>query len=129
MSTDCAPPAEFTKNIVNGIEITDMHVENACTNSESIINHNVSESSVQQGKSTLPENMDISSDSSQQGKAAKCYFDKGAHSYELIERHNDPKTGSSILDFILLIDAAMLELRKFNHNFNLLHLIIGKYCF
>ena len=50
VSTDCAPPAEFTKNLVNGIEINDMHVENACTNSESIIKHNVSESSVEQGK-------------------------------------------------------------------------------
>ena len=69
-----------------------MYVENACTNSESIIKHNVSESSVEQGKNiALPENMDISSDSSQQGKAAKCYFYKGAHSYEFIERHYNPQ--------------------------------------
>ena len=78
VSTDCAPPAEFTKNLVNGISgINDMHVENACTNTESIIKQNVYESSVEQGKnSALPENMDISSDSSQQGKVAKYYIDK-----------------------------------------------------
>jgi hypothetical protein len=91
VSTDCAPPAEFTKNLVNGIEITDMHIENACKNTESIIKHNVFESSVEQGENiALPENMDISCDFSQQGKVAKCYLDKGANSYEIIERHYDP---------------------------------------
>ena len=114
MSTDCAPPAEFTKNLVNGIEITDMHIENACTNTESIIKHNVFESSVEQGENiALPENMDISCDSTQQGKVAKCYLDKSANSYEFIERHYDPPNwvkNSAFYSTYLYINARFMQI-------------------
>ena len=75
LPTSCAQPTELPKDLVNDKENSDIQVQNTSHNIESMKDKSDNEYSIEQEKSNvLPENMDISPDSLEKGKASKCTY-------------------------------------------------------
>ena len=76
LPSSCAQSAESSKDVVNDKDNSDMQVESTSNDKNKEIDKSGNECSIKQEKNNaLPENMEISSDSVEKGKASKCTYE------------------------------------------------------
>ena len=111
LPSSCAQSAELSKDLTNDKEQSDMHVDSTAVNKEHINDKSDNECSIEQEKNNvLPENMEISSDSVEKGKASKCTYEytKFPASIKKIFNGSFPALNENAIVFIYLFLCHLL---------------------
>ena len=104
LPSSCAQSAELSKDLSNDKENSDMHVDSTAVNKEHINDKSDNECSIEQEKNNvLSENMEISSDSVEKGKASKCTYEytKFPASIKKIFNGSFPALNANAIIFII----------------------------